>query len=394
MKLLSVIHGPTWGGAHNQAAALARPLAELGVETTVLLPLEGEAAARRLEAAAVAARRLPLSRLRATADPRPNLRLAARSPAQIRAIGKLIDELGVDVVQAHGPTNPQAAMATRGRPVAVAWQLLDSRTPPPLVRLTMPYVVRRADVIATWGEALAELHPPARSLGERCVTVFPPVDSARFAPDEARRAAARARLGIESGSSAPVVGSVGVLTPQKGHEHLIEAAGVLAARGGPPPPLRLIGAPSAAHPAYVESLRDRAAALGRRTGADIGFADPGDEVHELLQAIDIFVLASVGRSEGMPTAILEAMVAGKPVVATNVGAVAELVADGVTGILVPAAEPRALADAIERLSVDAGLRSRMGAAGRARALAEFSIEELARRHHRAYELALRHRRGR
>jgi glycosyltransferase involved in cell wall biosynthesis len=334
---------------------------------------------------------MPLSRLRATKDPRPNLRLARRSPREIQAIGRLIDEIGADVVQVHGPTNPQAALATRGRPaVAVAWQILDSRTPAPLLRATMPYVVRRADVITTWGEALADLHPPARSLGERCVTVFPPVDAARFSPDAARRAEARTRLGIEG--DAVAVGAVGVLTPQKGHEHLIQAAGLLDSRGVEAAPLRLVGAASEAHPEYVQGLRDHAAALGRK-GTDIGFADPGGDVPLLVQGLDVFALASVGRSEGMPTAILEAMVAGKPVVATEVGAVRELVVDGETGILVPPADPIALADAIERLVRGEEDRRRMGEAGRKRALERFSLDELARLHAGAYEAAIAHRRG-
>jgi glycosyltransferase involved in cell wall biosynthesis len=388
LRLLSVIHGPTWGGAHNQAAALAAPLAGLGVETTVLLPAEAEEAAARLEGAGVDAQRMPLSRLRATKDPRPNLRLARRARGEIGAMGRLIDEIGADVVQVHGPTNPQAALATRGRPgVAVAWQILDSRTPAALVRATMPYVVRRADVITTWGEALADLHPPAKSLGERCVTVFPPVDAERFSPDDARRAEARERLGVEG--DAVAVGAVGVLTPQKGHEHLIEAAGLVGAG----PVFRVIGAPSAAHPEYVNALRGRAQGLGSERGEDVGFEDPGSDVPLLVQGLDVFTLASVGRSEGMPTAILEAMVAGKPVVATDVGAVRELVDDGVTGILVPPADPVALADAIRRLVGNEEERRRMGEAGRTRALEEFSLDALARLHAGAYEMAVAHRRG-
>jgi glycosyltransferase involved in cell wall biosynthesis len=398
VRLLSVIHGPTWGGAHNQALTLADPLRKLGVETHVLLPLEADTAARRLERGGVAARRIPLSRLRAVGDPRPNLRLALRARREIRAIGDLIDALEIDVVQAHGPTNPQAALAAARRDgVATAWQLLDSRTPAPLVRLTMPWVARHADVISTWGEALAELHPPAATLGERCVTVFPPVAAERFTPDPERRGVARERLGLDAEQVA--VGAVGVLTPQKGHEHLLEAARILGTGAGPQAAgggtasfaLRVIGAPSDAHPEYVKGLRSRAAALAG--AVDAGFADPGETVPLLLQGLDVFALASVGRSEGMPTAILEAMCAGKPVVATDVGAVRELVEEGRTGLLVPPGDPEALAAALGRLITDGELRARLGAAGRELALERFSLDELARRHRDAYELALAHRRG-
>jgi glycosyltransferase involved in cell wall biosynthesis len=102
------------------------------------------------------------------------------------------------------------------------------------------------------------------------------------------------------------------------------------------------------------------------------------DIPELLARSDVFVLSS--RSEGFPVSILEAMAAGLPVVATDVGGIAEAVEDGETGLLVPAADPEALACALERLVSDADLRRRLGAAGRARALRLFDVT----RYRRAY----------
>src|SRR5439155_20377609 len=118
----------------------------------------------------------------------------------------------------------------------------------------------------------------------------------------------------------------------KGHLDLVRAA-ALVARERPDAVFRIIGARSPAHPDLDAKLVAEASWLGLRVGEQIDLVDPGDDVATLLQAIDVFVMTSPARSEGMPTAILEAMVAAKPVVATNVGATSELVEAGVTGLL-------------------------------------------------------------
>ena len=105
------------------------------------------------------------------------------------------------------------------------------------------------------------------------------------------------------------------------------------------------------------------------------------DVPELLAAADVFVLSSA--SEGAPLSILEAMAAGLPVVASNVGGIAELVEDGVTGLLVPPADPVRLAQALARVLDDRDLRQRLGTAGRARARERFDLGGLACRPSRA-----------
>jgi glycosyltransferase involved in cell wall biosynthesis len=88
--------------------------------------------------------------------------------------------------------------------------------------------------------------------------------------------------------------------------------------------------------------------------------------------------------EGVPLSVLEAMAAGKPVIATAVGGVPELVEDGVTGVLVPPRNPEALARGILRLAKDADLRRRMGKAAQERALERFDISRTAREYEALY----------
>ena len=100
-----------------------------------------------------------------------------------------------------------------------------------------------------------------------------------------------------------------------------------------------------------------------------------DQVPQLLAQAAVFVLCS--RYEGLPLSIIEAMCAGLPIVATNVGGVRELVEEGVNGFLVPAGNQAALTDRLDRLQSDTELRVRMGLASRARYLSSFGVTHMA-----------------
>lgn len=387
MRLLSVIHGPAFGGAHNQALRLAGPLHHRGVETLVALPIEARAASDRLRGAGVETVLLPLHRLRAAPDPAIQARFVRSIRREVRSLRELIRNRGIDVVQAHGPVNPHAALAARAEKTAVVWQLLDTRTPMALRWAARPAIGRLADVVTTWGRELAAVHPGTERFGPRLITVYPPVDLDAFVNEGRFREAARDELGLPSNALA--VGSVGVLNPQKGHEHFIATAeAVLPTR--PDCRFVVLGSSSPAHAGYEAKLRRRAVASGLSDGR-LEFVDPKAAVPRLMQALDVLVLASTPRSEGMPTVILEAMASGKPVLATDVGAVRELVTDGETGLVVPAGDLDAMTGSLLRLLDDAALRTEMGEAGRARALKHFDLEALADLHAGAYAAALTHR---
>lgn len=168
-----------------------------------------------------------------------------------------------------------------------------------------------------------------------------------------------------------VVGSLGRLHSQKGYDVLVDA---LARLDG-------VSAVLVGDGEERQLLEDRAAVAGVRDRLTIG--GWVDDARRHLGSFDLFVLPS--RFEAFPLTVLEAMLAGLPVVATDVGSVAEAVVGGSTGLLVPPGDVAALALAIERLRDDPGLRRRMGERGRRRTLDLFMADAMASRYEALYQ---------
>lgn len=153
---------------------------------------------------------------------------------------------------------------------------------------------------------------------------------------------------------------VGYFDWNKNQRLLIEAVAELARRGVGGIEVNFVGTDIG--DGCMERCRTLAAALG--VVSQVRFSGFIDAVEACYAEADIFVLCS--HSEGLPLTILEAMRAGKPVVATDVGGIAEQIVDGVSGFLIPVDDAFALADKLEQLKNDLALRARIGCAARAR----------------------------
>jgi glycosyltransferase involved in cell wall biosynthesis len=160
--------------------------------------------------------------------------------------------------------------------------------------------------------------------------------------------------------------AVGNLRPEKGHVILVEAAADVL-REFPDARFELAGGGS-----ELGRLRARAEALG--VSHAVSFVGHRDDVPARLSDADVFVLPS--RSEAFPNAVLEAMGAGLPVIASRVGGVPELIEHERTGLLVPPGNPKALAEAICRVLVDPALGAELGRAARGAVLACFSFDRM------------------
>jgi glycosyltransferase involved in cell wall biosynthesis len=190
----------------------------------------------------------------------------------------------------------------------------------------------------------------------------------------ARSAGAGDPAGIDDGSGRPVALVPARLDAQKGHRYLLAAARQL-------PGVRFVCAGSGV---LSESLADQARDLG--VSDRVAFVGFRRDIAALLHACDLVVLPSL--NEGLPLALIEAMAAGKPVVATDIGGTRELVVHEETGLLVAPRDPTALAGAIARVVQDRALAQQLGHAGRRRAREHFSADSMVRAVEREYRAAL------
>jgi len=190
----------------------------------------------------------------------------------------------------------------------------------------------------------------------------------------------RRKLGFRPGS--PLIVTVGRLTKQKGHRHLIAAAAAVVSRH-PDAHFLFVG-----DGGLKETLQAQTEALG--ISEHTHFLGVRDDVPDILAVADLFVLPSLW--EGLSIALLEAMAAGRPIVATAVSGTIQVMIQGETGLLVPPGDSRALADVIIQLLSDPAQAQIMGQAAKQCIKRNFSAQKQANEHIALYRRLLAQRR--
>ncbi len=175
------------------------------------------------------------------------------------------------------------------------------------------------------------------------------LDLGRFANSSKFRGEMRNELGVSNETI--LLGAVGRLVPIKGLTYLLNAIYRVTQSTNRDFCLLIVG-----DGPLRQDLQSQASALGIEK--HVRFLGWRFDLEKIYADLDIGVASSL--NEGTPVSLIEAMAAGKAVVATKVGGVSDVVEDGVTGLLVPPKDPEVLADAIQRLLKDAGLRERLG----------------------------------
>ena len=341
MRILSIIHHTDFSGPTNRNMRIAPFLAAKEIDFWVLVPDTPLGSAyQRLKEAGVNVAVTRFHRLRTSRNLVEQVRIFFNFFFDIQRIRKIIRKKKIDVVQLNGLMNPHGAIAAKLEGKKVVWQLIDTRSPFLLMLLLMPLVALLSDAVMATGAKTVAAHPMNRLIRNRLQFFYPPVDIKRFSSDLDVKKEARKTIGLTPEDT--VVGTVGTINPQKGHRCFIDAAKVLLVQH-PNVKFVIIGSELDTQKKYAIAIRKYAGEQGLALERNLFFIDPKDRVHFFEQALDLFWMTSVPRSEGIPTAIEEAMALGLPVVGTDLGSVSEIVKNGKTGFVVAPHDARAIA---------------------------------------------------
>lgn len=389
-NLLAVIQTPTFGGPHNQMLQLYEPLRGLGWRQKVLVGGVPGSGLQRLTEAGIPASAFELSRPRKSFNPKVHAAFVGGFSGAVGRIRHAIREGQIDLVQICGLMVLQAAIAARLERKPIVWQLLSTFAPYPVRCAFMPFICWFADIVMSTGVETFRAHPFNRCLEKRLIPFFPPVDTALFKPDLAKRRRVRAALGVDEETF--LVGTLGNRVFQKGHEYFVEVAKQLSSRGGP---IRFVIVGNQVEemaPYYESAVIAEAEKSGLTSDGMLTFETTSKRpAHEFLSAFDLFLLTS--RSEGAPTAALEAMATGIPVVSFRVGSVGEIIDQNITGWVVDRGDTSAAADCVDKLRQSHVLSRSFGDAARKKAVQEYDTQSCAQTHATAYRRALKRQSG-
>jgi glycosyltransferase involved in cell wall biosynthesis len=358
-RIAHLIESDGPGGAERVVAHLATALQLAGIENVAFLPADGEGwLAKQLEGSGVAIESFRIDR--------------PISPPCARSLEQAFRRHRITLAHSH-----EFSMAVYG-----AWASWRAGIPHVITMHGGRYYAKRLRrrlalraAIALSGQTVAVSAPLARDLSRDLLVPTSRILSIPNGVPHVRPDRVTLREELHLGPDDLLLVSVGNLYPVKGHQHLIDALALLADRY---PTLHLaIGGRGELADALSSRARDyglanRVHLLGLRS-----------DVAAVLAAADVFVLPSL--SEGLPLALLEAMFAGRPIVASDVGEVAVALARGEAGVLVEPGNAVALSAALHAVLSDPHRARELGECAARRAVAEYDLSQMVRRYVRTYE---------
>ncbi len=278
-----------------------------------------------------------------------------------RTLLKIIDQFQIDLLHTDGPRNTfYAGVAAKIKGLPLIWHIRDSSRD--MFDMLLYWLSSKIILVA---EALRDRFWWATKT-DKFVRIYNGVDLTAWSGKDALDDAEKQLLGIEDDSF--LIGANARVDPFKGQRYLIEACGLLKKKI---PHFHLLMAGNVADFSYVKECEKRAEELGIHKR--VHFLGHRNDVAHILNSVDVFILPSISR-EAFSRSLIEAMAAGKPAIATDVGGAKEAIEPDVSGFIVSPRDSVTLAERILFLARNREERLRMGEAARIRARDKFSIE--------------------
>jgi glycosyltransferase involved in cell wall biosynthesis len=301
--------------------------------------------------------------------------------AAVRAIRNFITANSIELVHTHGYKSDLygwSAVKLTGTPWVATCHLWTQATRSVrFYEFLDSLVLRRASKVVGVSDAITQVLSESGITKQKIATVY---NGTNLLAPHPPSPSLREELGI---GDRLLIGTVGRLETQKGIEYFVRAAREVLSEF-PEAQFVIIG---------EGSLRSQLCKLisGLELDSQVRLLGERTDMAGVYASLDLFVLASI--NEGMPMTILEALAARRPVVATRVGAVAKLVVQEVTGLLVESRDVRALGNAILRCLRDPAFRRGLGANGERHVRSSFSSRAMARNYMRIYSNVLKEQEG-
>ncbi len=293
---------------------------------------------------------------------------------RLNEIKKFVRDNQIDIVHSHGYKEDfYSALLPSSLPL-IATNHLWKRTSTKdyLYTLMDTLFLRRFSIVVG---VSSEITSHMLRLGlKKTVQIANGIDCSKFANND-KRPSVRTEFGI--GNETIVLGMVSSLTPEKGHRIAIEALSLL--KNSCNVTLLIVG-----DGPQKSNLVEQTAAAGLQE--KVIFAGKRSNIPEILSSVDIFLMPSF--TEGLPMALLEAMAAGKPVIASSVGEITNVLSSQQCGKLIEPGNPHMLATSIHQFIKDTALRERTGALARERVLKKYSSIRMTQNYCRLYTLLL------
>ena len=367
------------GGGKFRALEVAKGLKEDGIKVTIAMPHgRDKAFANLLQDSGIPHHQVRFfKRLHPISHLVANVSWLTFFIPGVVALSRLIKVNRADIVHVNGGTCLQGALAAKLARVKLVWHLNDAHLPKLIKMVLSPALRFLPDKVVLSAMGIRDYYFGDRKVVPKEIEVlYAPVDTRKFHLGyDVHKYRAEFRLA----DSEKVVGVVANFSPAKGYEHFLPAAKMVR-EAYPGVKFLLVGRMMETQKKYWQLIQQLIRQLGMEQ--DIVLTGHRSDIPEIMNLIDIFSLPSV--SEACPIVVLEAMACGKPVVASNVGGVPELIVDGQTGILVPPRDPEAMAKAVLYLLDHPDKAKEIGLKAREHVIRHFDIEKCVARHKELY----------